>query len=216
MNRLFSALLCIYISGLAGCSSGTSNNDGPTPADSKGSAVDQLLDAPPADGTQTDSAPPDRGAADAAADLAVPDSAPPDSAVPDSALPDSAAPDATIIDLTPTADLAASDSSPTVDLAASDTGATNPCGAGFKLVGQFATWCGKVNVHTVSGGSWKVDSDCKSGCNLKTVTYCKKFWSTATKVVSVPVDTTLKPFATAGCKTTYMHRGGNQYACCAP
>ena len=167
--------------------------------------MDQRVDATPADGTQTDGPRWDQGAADATADSAAPDSTTADSAAPDSTQPDSAA-----------ADLPAPDLMPTLDLVAADTGASNPCGTGYKMVGQFATWCGKVNVHTVSGGSWKVDSDCKSGCGLNTVTYCQKFWSTATKVVSVPVDSTLKPFTTAGCATVYMSRGGNQYACCAP
>ena len=90
------------------------------------------------------------------------------------------------------------------------------CPAGTNLLGQYATWCGKVNVHT-QGTAWVSDSDCSSGCNIHTVNYCQKFWPGATVQQVLPAPTSdLKPFKTGGCANTYPSIGHAQYACCAP
>ncbi len=89
------------------------------------------------------------------------------------------------------------------------------CGAGMVVVGQFATWCGLVNTHTLPGGGWAPDSDCSSGCNVNDVEYCKKFWPEAVSEVAVPPSET-KAFPQAGCGMSYSGAGQNQYACCAP
>jgi hypothetical protein len=90
------------------------------------------------------------------------------------------------------------------------------CGEGYALVVQYATWCGKVNVHS-EGDAWVTDSDCTSGCNINTVDYCQKFWPEADAQVTVePVPGELKTFKDAGCGGGYDHEGFAQYACCAP
>ncbi|MBN9686412.1 MULTISPECIES: hypothetical protein [unclassified Corallococcus] len=68
------------------------------------------------------------------------------------------------------------------------------------VLGRFSQWCGKVNSHTSSNGSWTPDSDCSSGCNIGGVGYCQKFWPGSTVIRQVPVSS--KPtsaWATAGC-----------------
>jgi len=91
------------------------------------------------------------------------------------------------------------------------------CKEGLELVGEFAIWCGKVNVHTNPlTGVWEVDGDCKSGCNDKGLNYCKKFYPSASQVVKIDVSPDKKPFATAGCADQAPHPGKDQYACCAP
>jgi hypothetical protein len=91
------------------------------------------------------------------------------------------------------------------------------CGAGFRAVGEYATWCGKVNVHTTPDASWRSDSDCTSGCNLNTVAYCKKLWHESSHQVNRESPTAeSKTFQDAGCSSAYVHTGFNQYICCAP
>jgi hypothetical protein len=90
------------------------------------------------------------------------------------------------------------------------------CPSGTGLVGQYATWCGKVNLHT-QGSGWASDSDCTSGCNINTVSYCQKFWPGATtqQLFSVtPSDT--KIWQDAGCSGGYPRVAQQQYACCVP
>jgi hypothetical protein len=97
------------------------------------------------------------------------------------------------------------------------TQATDACPEDTVLVGQFATWCGKVNVYTdPKTGSWMIDKNCNSGCNSAGVKYCNKYYPSAKKVVQIDVSEEKKPFMTAGCKIEYPHKGQNQFACCAP
>ena len=91
------------------------------------------------------------------------------------------------------------------------------CGAGT-VVGEYSEWCGKVDVHNGGGISttWAADSDCQSGCNQPGVTYCQKFFPTATSFVEIPVDRVLKPFGTQACNVAYTAQGVTEYACCGP
>ena len=124
------------------------------------------------------------------------------------------APAAGTVDAGPTP--AGAHAEPVSDLLSAATAPAASCPAGTDLVGQYATWCGKVNVHT-QGSSWVPDSDCSSGCNINTVNYCKRFWPGATvqQVLPAPSSDT-KPFQTAGCNRSYPAVGQAQYACCAP
>lgn len=96
------------------------------------------------------------------------------------------------------------------------------CTVGLKQVGEYATWSGKVNVHRSTGGAWSVDSDCSSGANINTVTYCQKFWPGATTQVHLmTVTPEQKPFTQGGgtaptCGGLAMFQGLDQFACCAP
>jgi len=196
-------------------------------ADQRG---DVAADAVPADGGR-DSVVAD-GTADVGADAGIDDAAPDssvDSAAPDSSV-DSAVDDASVdgsvdsavgdsnvdssVDSGPvdvSSDRPAADS--TVDSGPPDSSVDStigPCGGGFNAVGMFATWCGKVNVHSEPAG-WVVDSDCTSGCGVNGASYCQKFWPGASKRVEVAPDATLKPFATAGCASTNPHRGKKQF-----
>lgn len=102
----------------------------------------------------------------------------------------------------------------------------NPCPQGKVLLGEFATWSGKVNVHrsvseTGVGAPWAVDVDCTSGANVNTITYCKKFWpASATLVPYAKPTTELKPFTEAGspptCGKLWPDPGLAQFGCCSP
>ncbi|MBK6694040.1 MAG: hypothetical protein IPG50_17815 [Myxococcales bacterium] len=97
----------------------------------------------------------------------------------------------------------------------------NPCADGFVPVGTYSTWSGKVNVHRAVNGAWEVDSDCSSGANVNTVSYCQKFWPASTSQVAVTVEAGNKPFTAGGgsaptCGGAYPGVGQVQYACCAP
>jgi hypothetical protein len=110
--------------------------------------------------------------------------------------------------------------------AGGDTSFVDPvCGLNLVKVGEYSLWCGKVNEHTVDGGSWEPDADCTSGCNITGVDYCKKFYPTATAVVSVP-QVGVKDWKNAGfvsgqsgaCNDSIGDGAGisGQTACCAP
>ena len=89
------------------------------------------------------------------------------------------------------------------------------CPDGMQLLGEFATWCGKVNVHmSPATGMWSKDDDCKSGCNDDDVNYCQKYWPGAEEVVEISVSPVDKPFFNAGCKDEFPHPGKKQFACC--
>jgi hypothetical protein len=91
------------------------------------------------------------------------------------------------------------------------------CGQGMDVVGQYATWCGKVNVHQTDDGTWVSDSDCTSGCNINTVSYCQKFWPTSTTQVALEKPSSdNKVFEDWGCSSGFASPGQAQYACCAP
>jgi hypothetical protein len=60
------------------------------------------------------------------------------------------------------------------------------CGVNMVKVGEYSLWCGKVNEHTDADGMWQWDADCSSGCNVTGITYCQKFYPSATAVVTVP------------------------------
>ncbi|MDB4998666.1 MAG: hypothetical protein JWM74_6098 [Myxococcaceae bacterium] len=98
------------------------------------------------------------------------------------------------------------------------------CGAGFVEIGEYATWSGKVNVHRPTAGAWSVDTDCTSGANVNTVSYCQKFWPTTTKQVQLgAVTSDTKPFTSGGGVSPACggvappgYPGQNQFACCAP
>jgi hypothetical protein len=105
---------------------------------------------------------------------------------------------------------------------APDATTSAACGSGFVQLGEYATWYGKVNVHRATGGAWVVDADCSSGADVNDVSYCQKFWPSATKqtqLAAVTSDT--KPFTSGGgvspaCGGIALHPGQNQFACCAP
>jgi len=103
-----------------------------------------------------------------------------------------------------------------------DTSTSGACGAGSAQLGEYATWGGKVNVHRATGGSWSVDTDCSSGANLNTVTYCQKFWPATTRQVQLAsVSADAKPFTSGGgssptCGGVALSVGQNQFACCVP
>ena len=88
------------------------------------------------------------------------------------------------------------------------------CPAGTRRVGEYAEWCGKVNVHRAVGGPWAVDADCRSGCGQARLPYCQKFWPETNQVVEIMVSEENKPFATAACREEHLRRGSVQFACC--
>ena len=90
------------------------------------------------------------------------------------------------------------------------------CPPGQHLVGQFATHCGRVNVHASVAGEWAVDNDCSSGCNEGGVPYCQRFWPDTASVVNLPVSEGNKPFTGAGCAQQFAVPGQDQFGCCAP
>jgi hypothetical protein len=101
--------------------------------------------------------------------------------------------------------------------AAADSAST--CPGTTTLLGEYATWQGKVNVHRAPGAAWAVDDDCASGAEKNTVLYCQKFWDAATVQHDAPVSDVLKPFANGGntapnCGGLLLYRGDNQFACC--
>jgi hypothetical protein len=91
------------------------------------------------------------------------------------------------------------------------------CGDGYYVIGEFATHCGLVNVHTNDLGEWETDVDCSSGCNINSLSYCQKFWPEAASLVQRSSSTSeLKTFWDAGCNLDYELYGEYQYLCCAP
>jgi hypothetical protein len=102
-------------------------------------------------------------------------------------------------------------------IAACENGEEPPavCPDGLELLGEFATWCGKVNVHTDAlTGVWMPDEKCTAGCNVGGVAYCQELYAGAAEIVEVPPSPEMKPFMTAGCQEEYPNQGKNQYACC--
>ena len=96
-----------------------------------------------------------------------------------------------------------------------DAPPTHPdCPLGTSYRGSFATWLGKVNVHTLPDGGWTHDPDCESGANINDLVYCKKWWEDATSIVLADVDPTLKPFWNAGCEMLEQFPGEQQFVCC--
>jgi hypothetical protein len=111
--------------------------------------------------------------------------------------------------------------------AAGQTSVVDPvCGVNMVQVGEYSLWCGRVNEHTDAEGLWHADADCTSGCDVVGVSYCQKFYPTATAVVAVP-QAGLKDWKNAGfisgsagpCNdadaSDYPGISG-QAACCAP
>lgn len=91
------------------------------------------------------------------------------------------------------------------------------CGANLVQVGEYSLWCGKVNMHTDAQGQWLHDADCTSGCDINGVSYCQKFYPSATAVVGVP-QLGGKNWMDAGCDPSTQNAPGisGQAACCAP
>lgn len=99
------------------------------------------------------------------------------------------------------------------------------CGVNMVQVGEYSLWCGKVNQHKDANGDWQTDADCSSGCNIKELTYCKKYYPTATKFVAV-AQVGIKDWKNAGfvsgqsgeCNDSVGDGVGisGQAACCAP
>jgi hypothetical protein len=89
------------------------------------------------------------------------------------------------------------------------------CDAGLTYRGSFATWYGKVNVHTLPNGTWARDDDCLSGALVDPFVYCKKWWPTSTTVVEETLDPGPKPFWNQGCEMVAEFAGEHQYECCA-
>ncbi|WNG44831.1 hypothetical protein F0U60_12560 [Archangium minus] len=85
------------------------------------------------------------------------------------------------------------------------------------VLGRFARYCGKVNIHQSAGGAWTSDADCSSGCNLGGLSYCQKFWPATTSVRQVAV--TAKPnnvWNTGGCGAIVDDYDGNdEFECVA-
>ncbi len=153
----------------------------------------------------------DLSIADASADQSLPDALA-DAA--SDAAPD-AAPDA-LADAAPdAASDALADAAPEADQGLADASSTDLCPAGHQLVGEFARWCGKVNVHRGVGQAWVVDADCASGCGVGGLDYCRRFWPAAAVIVAADLSPEAKPFATAQCREVFMHRGIDQFGCCA-
>lgn len=68
------------------------------------------------------------------------------------------------------------------------------------VLGRFARYCGKVNIHQSPNGAWTPDSDCTSGCNIGDLSYCQKFWPSSTGIRQVSISS--KPndvWRNAGC-----------------
>jgi hypothetical protein len=80
-------------------------------------------------------------------------------------------------------------------------------------VGRFATWCGKVNVHTEPGGTWVTDPGCSNGCGVLGAGYCQLFYPTTTHAFEVPLSSACKPFNNAGCTDVFMEVGQHEYVC---
>jgi hypothetical protein len=94
---------------------------------------------------------------------------------------------------------------------------TSVCSEGNVLVGEFATWCGKVNVHTdPATGQWMTDDNCTSGCNVNGIGYCLEYYPETVEIVETDVSPEDKPFMNAGCMVEYLKPGSKQYACCGP
>jgi hypothetical protein len=99
------------------------------------------------------------------------------------------------------------------------------CGVNLVQVGEYSLWCGKVNQHKDANGDWQTDADCTTGCNIKGVAYCQKYYPTATAVVDVP-QVGIKDWKNAGfvsgqsgaCNDSAPDGVGisGQAACCAP
>lgn|GEM_PF-5465493 len=83
-------------------------------------------------------------------------------------------------------------------------------------LGRFSRWCGKVNTHRSVSGSWTPDPDCRSGCDIGGLTYCKKFWPASTVIRQVAL--TSKPpsgaWVTAGCGYWFQAwNGDDEFEC---
>jgi hypothetical protein len=99
------------------------------------------------------------------------------------------------------------------------------CGLNMVKVGEYSLWCGKVNEHLDAQGVWQPDADCSSGCNVTGVSYCQKFYPTATAIATVP-QLGIKDWKNAGfvsgqsgaCNDSAPDSVGisGQAACCAP
>jgi len=85
------------------------------------------------------------------------------------------------------------------------------------VLGKVSRYCGKVNIHQASGGTWQWDSDCNSGCNIGGLAYCQKFFPAATSIRSVSVSA--KPnnvWANQGCvPVTDDWDGNDEFECVA-
>jgi hypothetical protein len=83
-------------------------------------------------------------------------------------------------------------------------------------LGRFATYTGKVNVHTIGDGGWVIDTDCTSGSDIDELVYCRKYWPATGRVMTPPLapDNSMKPFQAAGCTGSYPHPGNVQVVCC--
>jgi hypothetical protein len=90
------------------------------------------------------------------------------------------------------------------------------CPAATHFVGEFAEWCGKVDVHRPQGGVWVIDGDCNTGCGQAPLAYCRKFWPEAGHAIEVEVSPENKPFTTARCIEEHLRPGHTQFVCCAP
>jgi hypothetical protein len=93
------------------------------------------------------------------------------------------------------------------------------CGPNMAQVGAYSLWCGKVNMHKNAQGDWTHDADCSSGCNIKGVGYCQKFYPNTTTVVAVDqTASVVKDWKNAGCDDSYPDGKGisGEAVCCAP
>ncbi|MEO1082703.1 MAG: LamG-like jellyroll fold domain-containing protein [Acidobacteriota bacterium] len=92
------------------------------------------------------------------------------------------------------------------------------CGVGFREIGRFGTWWGKVNIHRQVDGPWQHDPDCVSGANQKDLNYCQKFWPSAVSLHRTVLGPERKDQWMAGnCSSgPYTSRGHEEWVCCEP
>ncbi len=99
------------------------------------------------------------------------------------------------------------------------------------VVGRFAQWCGKVNLHESPGGTWIVDPDCKQGCfdvGINGITaatvqqlrlsYCQLFFSATASIQQVSLSPKPTPlwFPEYCDPPAVVSDGTEEFACLAP
>ncbi len=88
------------------------------------------------------------------------------------------------------------------------------------VVGRFARYCGRLNIHGSPERGWFPDStDCNAGCNVGGLDYCKKYWPESTGIRRVPVspkaNDVWKSTSIKGCGPYVLddHDGDDEFEC---